>query len=108
MDFQRLQERALAVHELYQELEQKKYGKQWTREQIAQGLVGDVGDLMKLVLAKSGVRDIEDADKKFAHELSDCLWCLIVLAQEYQIDLEGGFLQTMDELEERVRTKLLG
>lgn len=79
-------------------------GKRWTREQVAEGFVGDVGDLMKLVLAKSGVRAIEDADMKLAHELSDCLWSVIVLANEYGIDLEETFLKTMNELEKKIET----
>lgn len=80
MEFKKLHDRALEVRELYQTLEIKKYGKSWTPEQIAEGLVGDVGDLIKLVQAKSGIRDIENVDQKLSHELADCMWCLIVLS----------------------------
>lgn len=106
MDFQDIQTRALQIRKLYEQLEDKKWGKRWTPEQIAQGFVGDVGDLMKLVLAKSGVREIEQTDEKLAHELSDCLWSIIVLANEYGVDLEKSFARTMDELEVRVHAKL--
>ena len=64
-----------------------------------QGFVVDVGDLMKLVMAKSGVRQVEDVDKKLAHELSDCLWCVLVLSKMYGVDIEREFVRTMDELE---------
>ena len=74
MNFQEVQNRALEVRKMYEDFETKSYGKSWTREQIAQGFVGDVGDLMKLVLAKSGVRKIDDVEAKLAHELADCLW----------------------------------
>lgn len=104
MTFQEIQARALEIRAEYQIYEEKTYGKCWTREQIAQGFVGDVGDLMKLVLAKSGVRDIEEADEKIAHELSDCLWSVIVLANKYNVDLENAFTKTMDRLESRVRS----
>jgi NTP pyrophosphatase (non-canonical NTP hydrolase) len=104
MDFQQLQMRALEIRKRYEGYEVKKWGKRWTREQVAEGFVGDVGDLMKLVLAKSGVRAIEDVDAKFAHELSDCLWSVIVLANEYGIDLEETFLNTMNELEKKIET----
>jgi NTP pyrophosphatase (non-canonical NTP hydrolase) len=63
----------------------------WTREQVMQGFVGDVGDLMKLVMAKSGVRDIADVDRKLEHELADCLWSVLVLARLYDVDLEQQF-----------------
>jgi NTP pyrophosphatase (non-canonical NTP hydrolase) len=66
------------------------------------GFVGDVGDWLKLVMAHSSIRAIPDADKKLAHELADCLWSVLVLAELYQIDLERAFLQTMDELEQHL------
>lgn len=102
MDFKQIIEKAVEVRNKYSELEKKKYGKEWTKEQIAQGFVGDVGCLMKLIMAKSGIRDIEDIDNKLAHELSDCLWCILVLANKYEVDLEKSFLNTMTELEKRI------
>ena len=74
----------------------------WTREEVMQGFVGDVGDLMKLVMAKAGTRPIADVDKKLAHELSDCLWSVLVLAKLYEVDLENEFLATMDGLEKKL------
>ncbi len=106
MDFKILQERALEIRKNYATLEHKNYGKEWTTEQIAQGFVGDVGDLLKLVLAKSGVRDIDNAHEKLEHELADCLWSVLVLANQYDINLEAAFLKTMDGLEEKIKTKL--
>jgi len=103
MDIKQLSTRALEIREQYSLLEKKKYGKSWTSTQIMEGMVGDVGDLMKLVMAKDGVRDIADVDKKLAHELSDCLWCILVLAQKYDVDIEKTFLDTMDTLEERIK-----
>jgi NTP pyrophosphatase (non-canonical NTP hydrolase) len=102
MNFEQLRQRALAVRQQYAELEHARYGREWTREELAMGLVGDVGDLMKLVMAHSGIRAIPDADKKLAHELADCLWAVLVLAELYHIDLEHAFLQTMDELEQHI------
>jgi hypothetical protein len=46
-------------------------GRPWTREEVMQGFVGDGGDLMKRVMAKSGVRQIDGAEAKLAHELAD-------------------------------------
>lgn len=99
MDFKQIIDRAKEIREKYSLLEIKKYGRKWTREEIAQGFVGDVGDLMKLVSAKSGVRDIADVDAKLTHELSDCLWSIIILSDQYGIDLEKSFLNAMNELE---------
>jgi NTP pyrophosphatase (non-canonical NTP hydrolase) len=103
MDFSKIIEKAKEVRALYATLETKKYGKEWTPAQIAQGFVGDVGDLMKLVMSKEGVRDIENVDEKLKHELCDCLWCVVILADKYGINLEDSFISSMSLLEERIK-----
>ncbi|MCI0476648.1 MAG: hypothetical protein L0Y55_10405 [Anaerolineales bacterium] len=102
MEFTQLIARALAIRAQYAELERKNYGATWTNEELALGFVGDVGDLVKLVMAQNGRRVIPDAEEKLAHELADCLWSVIVLARVHAIDLERAFLQTMDELEKQI------
>ncbi len=99
MEFSHLIQRALDLRQGYAAWEQQTYGRRWTEEEIALGFVGDVGDLAKLIQAHNGVRGIPDADQKLAHELSDCLWSIIVLAHSAGIDLESAFLHTMDDLE---------
>lgn len=102
MEFENIIRRALEIRARYGEYEKEKFRREWTGPEILQGFVGDVGDLSKLVLAKEGVRDIQDVDAKLAHELSDCLWSIIVLADKYTVDLEQSFLKTMDELDRRL------
>ncbi len=106
MDFKQIAGRALEIRNKYALLEKKKYGREWTREEIAQALVGDVGDLMKIIMAKSKIREMDDPDEKLAHELADCLWNILVLAGKYDIDLEKSFLDTMQDLEKRIEEKL--
>ncbi|MFH0873607.1 MAG: MazG nucleotide pyrophosphohydrolase domain-containing protein [Candidatus Komeilibacteria bacterium] len=103
MTFQQVIKRAKNIRAKYKVLETKKYGQPWTTAQIAEGFIGDVGDLLQLVMAKQGVRDIKNVNAELKHELSDCLWAIIVLADAYQIDLEKAFFQTMDELEARFK-----
>jgi len=100
MDFQQMQTKARAVRALYAELETARYGRSWTTEEIMLGFLGDVGDLAKLVQGKAGVRPREDLDEALAHELADCLWCVMTLADAYDIDLASAFDQTMDSLAE--------
>jgi NTP pyrophosphatase (non-canonical NTP hydrolase) len=90
---------------MYATLEQRTHGRAWTHEEIALGFVGDVGDLVKLVMAQEGVRQIPDAQSRLAHELADCLWSVLVLAGVYGIDLEEAFLHTMDNLERQITTQ---
>ena len=103
METKELSKRAMDIRNKYDELEIRKYGKKWTTTQVMEGFVGDVGDLMKLVMAKDGIRQAEDVDKKLAHELADCLWCVLVLSERYGVNIEKEFLHTMDELEKRIQ-----
>ncbi len=102
MTLAKLTARALEVQRRFNETAAARGGRPWTREELAQGFVGDVGDLMKLVMAKAGARPATDVDRKLAHELSDCLWSVLVLAQQYGVDLEKEFPVTMDEIEAKL------
>jgi NTP pyrophosphatase (non-canonical NTP hydrolase) len=99
MELSQLTGRAMQVRQCFAAYEQRRTGRTWTREEIMQGFVVDVGDLMKLVMAKAGARLVDDTERKLAHELSDCLWSILVLAKLYDVDLETEFLKTMDALE---------
>ncbi len=99
MELQQLTGQAMQIRERFAEFEQTRNGRSWTREEIMQGFVVDVGDLMKLVMAKNGARPGDDLERKLAHELSDCLWSVLVLARLYDVDLEKAFLATMTEIE---------
>jgi NTP pyrophosphatase (non-canonical NTP hydrolase) len=102
MELSELTGRAMRLRQRFAAQETAKNGRAWTREEIMQGFVGDVGDLMKLVMAKSGARPVADADRKLAHELSDCLWSVLVLAQLYDVNLEREFLATLDGIEAKL------
>jgi NTP pyrophosphatase (non-canonical NTP hydrolase) len=102
MELKELSQRAVEIKKRYSKMEIEKFGKEWTDAQVMQGFVGDVGDLMKLVMAKEGIREIENADQRLAHELSDCLYSVFVLAERYGIDIEKEFISTMNELDKRL------
>lgn len=101
-----LEKSALQLNELYEQLEIKRYGRIWTTEELALGFVGDVGDLAKLIQANAGIRNIDDCKAKLGHELSDCLWSIIVLANKCGIDLEVAFVRNTKELVEYVSSEL--
>jgi len=102
MDFKQITEKAIDVRKTYEQYEKHTLGKTWTKENLAQGFVGDVGDLMKLLMAKEGIRKIDNVDEKLAHELADCLWSIIILAQLYEVDLEKSFMDNMDALKTHI------
>lgn len=105
-DLSALQTRALEILRQYNALNKKRHGHKWTPKDHAMGFVGDVGDLMKLVAAKEGVRPANNVDSKLGHELADCLWSIFVLANHYDIDLESEFDRTMDYLDKRISKEL--
>jgi NTP pyrophosphatase (non-canonical NTP hydrolase) len=97
-----LQDRAMQVAALYDELNLAQRGRVWTRAETMMGFVGDVGDLAKLVMAAEGARSDVGSRDELEHELSDCLWAVLVLARRYEVDLAAAFDRSMDELEARL------
>jgi NTP pyrophosphatase (non-canonical NTP hydrolase) len=96
-------DKAIAVRKQYSKKEQNLYGSPWTSEEITLGFVGDVGDLAKLILAENGKRNMPDCREKLAHELSDCLWSILVLADMHDVNLEEAFVKTMNEIQDRIK-----
>lgn len=106
MNLEELSIKALKVRQLYAENEIKQGQKQWGNVELAAGFTADVGKLMKLVMAKEGFRDIKDVDKLIGHELADCLYCCLILANHYGINLEKSFFDTMNELEDKIKVDI--
>ncbi|MDP3771865.1 MAG: MazG nucleotide pyrophosphohydrolase domain-containing protein [bacterium] len=101
MEFHEIKKRALEIRDRYAALTARAGDKPWGAVEHMQGFVGDVGDLAKLVMAHGGFRTYPDLKEKLGHELADCLWSVVVLADELGIDMENAFEKTMDELEVR-------
>lgn len=99
MEFKQLMQRALEIRKKYAEFEKERYGREWTTEELTLGFMKDMGDLARLVQASEGVRQVDDLDNAIGHELSDCMWSIIVLADKLGVDLEKAFIKTMDELD---------
>lgn len=95
--------RAEAIRAQYEKVNALNGKDAWRIRDYAMGFGGDFGDLMKLVMAKENLRDIVDVDNKLAHELADCLWSILVLANHYGIDLEKEFMITMNKISDRIK-----
>lgn len=107
-DFASLVAKALQVRDHYDELQEKDGKKKWGVTERMSGFVGDVGALSKLIMAKQGLRRAPDElDAKLSHEVVDCLWSLMVIADELGIDLELEFNKTMSELNDRIERQKL-
>ena len=97
-----MRERAYAIHAYYQQVQESEAGHTWSASETMLGFVGDVGALAKLVMAREGLRSLDqNVDERIRHELSDCLWSVIILAKQLDVDLEEAFIETIGQLEER-------
>ena len=98
--------RARHIRSLYEDYERETYGREWSTAEIVLGLMGDLGDLAKLIQAHLGIRGTlskQEIEAELAHELADCLWSVLVLSDKLQINLGDAFVATMDELEKRFK-----
>lgn len=101
--FSDLSQKAVAIRDHYNELQKSDGNKLWNAQDRMAGFVGDVGDLSKLIMVKHGLRrGPEDIDEALAHELSDCLWSIMVIADELGIDLEKAFTMWIDQMHARI------
>jgi len=102
MDFADARSRSTHVRSLYEQLERRHHGSEWTTSELVVGLMQDVGDLGRLVMASEG-RWAHGADVPAAlgHELGEVLWWLFVLAERTGIDLEVAFEGFLAERVER-------
>ena len=99
MELQKLINRAMDLRSQYEKKETQLYGSPATEEEIAQGFLSDVTNLVKLVSAPQAKREIMNRTEKLGSQLSHCLWSVIVLAKIHNIELEQSFMETMDKLE---------
>ena len=106
MNFSDLAKAALQLNDLYEQLEVKRWGRAWSTQELALGFMGDGGELAKLIQAHAGVRTIDEHHAKLGHELSDCLWSIMVLASKCGVDLEAEFLKNTREISEHVSREL--
>lgn len=103
MDFKEFIQKAKEIQKLYRDLNKKHGEQKWTASEYAQGLVGDVGNLTKLIMAKNNFRTIKNLDEELKHELVDCLWALIIISEELHIDLEKEYYEKMKKFKKIIK-----
>jgi NTP pyrophosphatase (non-canonical NTP hydrolase) len=102
MDINELTKKVFQVENLYHDFDKKNGNKKWAAEESYVGLVSDVGDLGRLILAKEGFRDGPDDNKNLGRELAEILCSILFLAKKYNIDLEKSFIEEINNLEKKL------
>ncbi|HEX8226436.1 MAG TPA: MazG nucleotide pyrophosphohydrolase domain-containing protein [Candidatus Saccharimonadales bacterium] len=100
-----LMEDAEKIRSKYEEYNALTGNEAWRIRDYAMGFGGDFGDLQKLIMAKENLRKADDVDARLGHELADCLWSILVIANYYGIDLDKEFSKTMDTITKRIEDK---
>lgn len=96
-------ERVKKIKQAYNVLNRVEGYKTWSANEYLQAFQGDVGDLAKLILARRGYAfSQKDVDTKLARELADCLWSILVLADELDVDIEYELQRTLSRLEDKI------
>jgi hypothetical protein len=101
-DLKDLMAQAEVIRLQYEEMHAKNGEPSWGIRDYAMGFAGDFGDLQKLIMAKENLLSIDDVDVKLGHELADCLWSILVIANYYGLDLEKEFTKTMAHIADRI------
>lgn len=104
-DLKDLMQRAEEIRVKYEELNAKNGKEAWRIRDYAMGFVGDVGDLMKVVMTKENLRDDPNANVKLGSELADCLNDILVLANYYGVDLAKELEAKHEAIEKRIAEK---
>ncbi|KKQ32022.1 MAG: MazG nucleotide pyrophosphohydrolase [candidate division TM6 bacterium GW2011_GWF2_37_49] len=94
---QELTDEAMELRKKFEKIEKEACGREWTNVELAAAFTADVGQLSKLIMLKEGLRkDKQVTDQQLEHELADCLWCILVFAKKYDVDLEKALTQMME------------
>ncbi|MBX4189857.1 nucleotide pyrophosphohydrolase [Candidatus Parcubacteria bacterium] len=101
MEFKALLKKARSIKGAYEEFNRRSRKPNWTITEYVEGLVGDVGDLAKLTAAWRR-KKLKADYKKICHELADCSWSLMAIADELEINLEHEVLINLDYLEQKL------
>ncbi len=99
-NFDQIKKLSLEIKKIYEQINQKDYHKKWEIEDYTMGMIGDCGDLCKLIMAKNKLRRTKskDLNQDIEHELVDILWSLVVMSKELDVDLEKAAITQLNKL----------
>lgn len=73
------------------------------------GFTNDVGTVGRLILAHDGTWNMDgDVEARLQHELAECLWWVIVLADRLGIDIDTAYESTMRDIRDGLSRAVTG
>lgn len=100
-DIEKMSDRAAEIAALYEQSNIEAGRKVWEARDYLDGMIGDIGDLTKLLMARDGLRDIDDIETKIDHELDDVQWSLYLLYRKLGRIPGATFMESMNALAAR-------
>lgn len=100
MDLAKIRKMSRTLKSAYDQMDRKKGKEIWTARDYADGLAGDTGDFIKILLNYSK-NPTRDRKKQLHHELADCLWSILMLAEELDIDIEKELMINMGYMKQK-------
>lgn len=103
MTIKQLNQKTQKVKRAYDDFRRKQGERAWMTSDYAEALVGDVGDLMKLVVKRRRKGASKAINRDIGKELADCLYMIMAMAQELDIDLEEEYKVNLEFLEQNLK-----
>jgi NTP pyrophosphatase (non-canonical NTP hydrolase) len=103
MEFKEIIKETKKIKRKYERLAINNNEDPWNAKDYIRGFVGDVGDLSKYISLKYSKRKIKDIDNKIKHELADCMWSIIAIADEVGINLEREYKINLEYIDQRLK-----
>lgn len=103
IDFSKAVERSTKIRKLYHHLERQHHEKEWTVEEDALAFLTDAGLVGRLTMSQQGRWTTNgDTIPELEHNLGECMWWLIVLAERMDIDISEAFEKFLSKTEKKL------
>lgn len=102
MNLEDLQAIAHRIKQTNVALQIRSVGRPWTTSETMLGFTNDVGTLSRLVMEEAQLRPARaDLAASIEHEIADCLWSILTLADELNVDVEAALSRLEAGISER-------
>jgi len=102
MDLDNMISEGLRIRQKYDDWAVKNNVRKWGLLERTTGLVTDIGELTEYVMVHMGYRGGENNQEKLKHEICDCIYSLICIADYVGVDIKKEFPNLIEELDRRL------
>lgn len=104
MNIEEVENRSMKIREAYHKLEEEYHSSKWTIEEDALAFLTDAALVGRLTMSNQN-RWPDETDNTLEHKISECIWWLMVLSKEMNIDIENSLQKFLTEKEKLLNLK---